>query len=159
DESVMERARGQCPRLAGIPFGKAACGSRGGSRRLRRGSVERGSVGYPVSKIASFIPVALLILLLHPAPAAAEKAPYWLMPGGGYAGLPNEFLVKPSRPQLGLLIGASMSGSFAAEAHGTYFMSPGTQPLQPSLGVIHVEGSLTWFLLGDRGFTPYLTGG
>ena len=81
------------------------------------------------------------------------------MPGGGYAWLPNEFLVKPSRPQLGLLMGARMSGSFAAEAHGTYFKSPGTQPAQASLGVIHVEGNLTWFLLGDRGFTPYFTGG
>src|SRR6185503_20906917 len=158
DESVMERARGQRLRLAGISLGKGACGSRGGSRRLRPGSVERGHVGYPVS-FARFALAALLFLLLHPAGAAAEKAPYWLMPGGGYAWLPNEFLVKPSRPQLGLLIGARMSGSFAAEAHGTYFKSPGTQPLQPSLGVIHVEGNLTLFLLGARGFTPYLTGG
>ena len=75
------------------------------------------------------------------------------------AWLPNEFLVKPSRPQIGTILGARISPSWAAEAHGTYFTSPGTQPAQPTLGIVHLEGSLTWFLLGDRAFTPYLTGG
>jgi len=102
---------------------------------------------------------AVLLLLLTPSHAAAERAPYWLVPGGGMAWLPNEFLVKPSRPQVGAIIGARISPSWAAEAHGTYFSSPGTQPAQASLGVVHLEGSLTWFLGGDRAFTPYLTGG
>lgn len=103
--------------------------------------------------------VALLLALLIPAAAAAEKAPYWLVPGGGYAWIPNELLVRPSRPTVGGLIGARISPGWAAEAHGTFFKSPGTQPLQPSLGILHVEGNVTWFLLGDRSFTPYLTGG
>src|SRR6266446_3948026 len=102
---------------------------------------------------------AVLLLLLLPGRGAAEKAPYWLVPGGGMAWLPNEFLVKPSRPQIGTILGARISPSWAAEAHGTYFTSPGTQPAQPTLGIVHLEGSLTWFLLGDRAFTPYLTGG
>src|SRR5689334_6026357 len=102
---------------------------------------------------------AALLLFLTPSHAAAERAPYWLVPGGGMAWLPNEFLVKPSRFQVGTIIGARISPSWAAEAHGTYFSSPGTQPAQASLGVVHLEGSLTWFLGGDRAFTPYLTGG
>jgi len=102
---------------------------------------------------------ALLLALLTPAGAAAEKAPYWLVPGGGYAWIPSEFLVRPSRPTVGGLIGARITSALAAEAHGTFFKSAGTQPLQPSLGVLHVEGNLTLFLLGDHGFTPYLTGG
>jgi len=102
---------------------------------------------------------AVLLLFLTPSHAAAERAPYWLVPGGGMAWLPNEFLVKPSRPQVGAIIGARISPSWAAEAHGTYFSSPGTQPAQASLGVVHLEGCLTWFLMGDRAFTPYLTGG
>jgi len=102
---------------------------------------------------------ALLLLILTPSPASAEKAPYWLVPGGGVAWLPNEFLVRPRVPLVGGIIGARMSSSWAAEARGMYLKSAGTQPAQPSLGVFQLEGNLTWFLLGDRAFTPYLTGG
>ena len=109
-------------------------------------------------KIALLAPVVLLLSLIHPA-AAAEQVPYWLMPGGGYAWLPNELLVKPNRPVVGGLIGARVSSSWAVEAQGTYFKSKGTQPLQPSLSVLNLGGNLTWFLFGDRKFTPYLTGG
>jgi OOP family OmpA-OmpF porin len=97
--------------------------------------------------------------LLIPSPAAAEKDPYWLVPGGGYAWLPNEYLVKPSRPQYGLILGARMSSHWAAEAHGTYLKSPGTQDTVSALGQVHIEGNLTLFLSGDAAFSPYLTAG
>jgi OOP family OmpA-OmpF porin len=109
--------------------------------------------------VKSVSTVALLLALLIPAGAAAEKAPYWLVPGGGYAWIPGEFLVRPSRPTVGGLIGARISPRWAAEAHGTFFKSHGTQPSQSAVGFLHVEGNLTWFLRGDRPFTPYLTGG
>ena len=102
---------------------------------------------------------ALLLLVLIPGRGAAERAPYWLAPGGGMSWLPNEFLVKPSRPHVGAILGARMSPSWAAEIHGTYFKSKGTQPSQAALGILHFEGNLTWFLLGDHALTPYLTGG
>ena len=102
----------------------------------------------------------LLVLLLHlPAQARAEKAPYWIVLGGGVSWIPNEFLVKPYRPHYGGLIGGRMSPSWATEIHGTYLKSHGTQPGQASLGILHFEGNLTWFLLGDHAITPYLTGG
>jgi outer membrane protein OmpA-like peptidoglycan-associated protein len=99
------------------------------------------------------------VTLLMPSPAGAEKAPYWLVPGGGYVWLPNEFLVKPSRPQYGLILGARMSSHLAAEAHGTYFKSPSTQDSVPTLGMVHLEGSLTMFLAGDAAISPFLTAG
>ena len=102
--------------------------------------------------------VAVSLALLVPAGARADRAPYWIVPGGGYAWIPNEFLVKPSRPTIGGIIGARASRLLAVEAQGTYFKSAGTQPNQPALSVIHFEGNLTLFLLGDRGFTPFLLG-
>ncbi len=100
----------------------------------------------------------LLLVLLVPGRAAAE-APYWIVPGGGIAWLPNEFVVKPQVALVGGILGARISPSWAAEMRGTYFKSPGTQPTTPNLGIVRVEGNLTWFLLGDRSFTPYLLGG
>jgi OOP family OmpA-OmpF porin len=106
-----------------------------------------------------FTSAALLFLLLGPALASAERAPYWLVPGGGVAWLPNEFDVKPRVPLVGGILGARISPSWAAEMRGTYFKSAGTQPTTPNLGIVRVEGGLTWFLLGDRSFTPYFLGG
>jgi len=100
----------------------------------------------PVSIIAEMkalaaraLRAAVLLLLLLPGRGAAERAPYWLVPGGGMSWLPNEFLVKPSRPHVGGIVGARMSPSWAAEIHGTYFTSKGTQPAQPTLGILHFE--------------------
>jgi len=100
----------------------------------------------------------MLFAFLLPAAAAAERPPYWIGVGGGYSWLPSELLVKAARPNIGGLIGARINSAFALEAQGTYFKSPGTQPLQPSLGVLHAEGNLTWFLYGDRKFTPFILG-
>ncbi len=102
---------------------------------------------------------ALLGVLLVPCGATAERAPYWLVPGGGMAWLPNELLVKANRPAFGGIIGARMSPNWATELHGTYFKSPGLESPTPSLGILRFEGNLTWFLSGGRQFTPYLTGG
>jgi OOP family OmpA-OmpF porin len=100
-----------------------------------------------------------LLLIQAPAHASAERTPYWLAPGGGVAWLPNEFLVKPRVPLVGGILGARMSPNWAAEMRGTYFKSAGTQPTAPNLGIVRLEGNLTWFLLGDRSFTPYFLGG
>src|SRR3989475_2568933 len=115
---------------------------------------------------ARILGAAILLHLLVPAPAAAEKSPYWIVLGGGYGWLPNEFLVKPSRPQFGGILGARMSPNWATEIHGSYLKSPGTQPGSPptspghaALSVMNFEGNLTWFTSGDRKFTPYLTAG
>jgi OOP family OmpA-OmpF porin len=111
------------------------------------------------STVARVVCAAVLFSSLASSPVSAEKSPYWIVLGGGYAWLPNEFLVKPSRPQFGAIIGARMSPSWATELHGSYLNSPGTQPSQPTLSVWNLEGNLTWFMSGDRTFTPYLTAG
>ena len=101
---------------------------------------------------------ALLLALLVPGRGAAERAPYWLAPGVGIAWLPNEFLVKPQHPFVGGILGARIASSWAAEMRGTYLKSPGTQDSTPNLGVLRVEGGVTWFLLGDKALAPYVSG-
>ncbi len=91
--------------------------------------------------------------------AVVEKPPYWLAPGGGFAWLPNEYPVKPSRPLFGGIIGARMSERWAAEARVGYLKAPGKVAGDPSIGFLHIEGNLTLFTAGDRRLTPYLTGG
>lgn len=108
-----------------------------------------------VARAALFL---VLLLILVPGRALAERAPYWIVPGGGLAWLPNEFVVKPQVPMGSGIIGARISSSWAAEMRGTFFKSPGTQPTSPDLGIVRVEGGLTWFLLGDRKLTPYFLG-
>lgn len=114
------------------------------------------AVAARVARAALFL---ILLALLVPAHAAAERAPYWIVPGGGMAWIPNEFPVKPQVPLVGGIIGARISQGWAAEMRGTYSKSPGTQPTAPNLGIVRLEGNLTWFLLGDRPFTPYFMGG
>ena len=101
----------------------------------------------------------LLHTALIPSRAEADKSPYWIVPGGGIGWLPNEYPVKSSRPVIGGKIGARMSEHWAAEAHVGYLKSPARIAGTPSLSFLHVEGNVTLFTAGDRGFTPYLSGG
>src|SRR2546422_7111533 len=97
DESVMERALGKRKRRVAGPPRKAACAPRPSFRSVRRGQRERMSVVHGSSMIAGrpaararFALAALLLLVLAPARATAEKAPYWIVPGGGISWLPND---------------------------------------------------------------------
>jgi len=108
---------------------------------------------------ARILGAAVLLHLLIPAPAAAEKSPYWIILGGGYAWLPNELQVETRRPQLGAILGARVSPQFAAETRGTYLKSGPSTAGVTALGIVHFDGGVTWFVSGDRPFSPYLTVG
>lgn len=103
--------------------------------------------------------VSLALLFHIPCTAAAEQGSFWVVPGGGVVWLPNEFLVKPSRPEFGAILGARLSPKWALEAHGTYIKSPGIKPGVSSLSVSHLDGNLTWFAASDHTISPYLTAG
>ena len=75
------------------------------------------------------------------------------------AWLPNEFLVKASRPQFGGILGARLSPKLAVEARTSFIKSDGVRSGVPSLSVSHFDGNLTWFATRDRKISPYLTAG
>src|SRR5438045_763000 len=103
---------------------------------------------------------ALLLAILAPGRAKASKSPYWIVPGAGYAWLPNEYPVKSGRPVIGGIIGARMSEHWAAEARVGYLKSPPKIATDSALSFLHFEGNVTLFMGGDRPrLTPYLTGG
>src|SRR5258705_6158715 len=109
--------------------------------------------------VARALFVSLALLFLIPCTAAADQGSFWIAPGGGIVWLPNEFLVNPSRPEFGGILGARLSPNWALEAHGTYIKSPGIRPGVSSLSVSHVDGNLTWFLSSEQTISPYLTAG
>src|SRR2546425_3821181 len=94
-----------------------------------RAAVARVLCALAVARVLCALAVATLLI---PSPAAAGKAPYWLVPGAGYAWLPNELPVKPGRPQFGLILGARVSPHWAAEAPRSYLQSPGPPDSLPS---------------------------
>ena len=102
---------------------------------------------------------AVVIALATPEAALPDQSPAWLAPGSGIAWIPAELGVKESRPQIGGILGAQLSPQWALEAHGSYIKSPNRTSGAASLYLPHLEGNLTWFLAGERSFSPYLTAG
>ena len=115
----------------------------------------------------------LFILLVAAAPALAAAPParpvavvhsdvsaFWLVPGGGAVWLPNELGVEPHRPYVGGLFGIRLSSKLALEGRGAFIPKARSRVVGVNaITTTEGEGGLTWFLLGDRPWTPYLTAG
>ena len=114
-----------------------------------------------VTVVGALCAAVILHTLLAPraAHAGAERSPYWIVPGGGLAWLPDEFQVETTRPQFGAILGARVSPQFAAETRVVYLKSDPLTTGVTALGIVHFDGGLTWFMSGDRPFSPYLTAG
>src|SRR5437867_2669693 len=144
---------------------KAACVGRPAFRRLRRllkgGHTKDGSPQMIFSKRgAVWRGLFLVLAILCPIPrTAVADQTFWVVPGGGVAWIPNEFLVKASRPQFGAIVGTRLSPQLAFEVHASFIKSSGVQAGVPSLSLSHFDGNLTWFAASDRTVSPYVTVG
>jgi outer membrane protein OmpA-like peptidoglycan-associated protein len=107
---------------------------------------------------------ALAMAALAPSPAATAGdlvAPaFWITPGAGIAWPPGELGyghggADESELLFGGILGARLGGGIALEARGSLLSTESLNDLK----IRHGEGNLTWFLLPESHFVPFVTAG